>query len=223
MLYNHSDGYLNTCTRMAHLPGSQVSRRATARAPTWVVMRHTPCAAPWTSSRPTICCCASQSTTRIRKSRPARTSRSPRSVWRMPLASSSMSSTRCPTRRGSAFKARPMGVETPSMAARCHPGRTSACRGGPYRGVTFSATSIRTGRGTNTSSDFAFDHNGFVQTYGINGRVEWKLGGGRNPEPRSQTSRTTRSCCSSTWTPHRSNQLANYAGVAATSTTRSCG
>ena len=74
------------------------------------------------------------------------------------------------------------------------------------------------GPGTNTSSDFAFQNNGFVQTYGINGRLEWNLSGGT-----TLTSITD-------FKDYKKllfidvdgapvNQLANYAGVNASSTT----
>src|SRR6185437_5968739 len=74
------------------------------------------------------------------------------------------------------------------------------------------------GPGPNTSSDFAFNNNGFVQTYGVNGRIEWDLGGGT-----ALTSITD-------FKDYKKllfidvdgapvNQLANYAGVNASSTT----
>src|ERR1700761_3992939 len=74
------------------------------------------------------------------------------------------------------------------------------------------------GPGTLTSSDFAFENNGFVQTWGINGRVEWKLGGGV-----TLTSITDfkdyKKLLFIDVDSGPGNQLANYAGVAATSTT----
>ncbi|MDB6102647.1 MAG: hypothetical protein JWO52_2646 [Gammaproteobacteria bacterium] len=75
------------------------------------------------------------------------------------------------------------------------------------------------GPGTNTSSDFAFNDNGFVQTYGINGRLEWKLAGGM-----TLTSITDfkdyKKLLFIDVDSAPVNQLANYAGVAATSTTQ---
>jgi len=74
---------------------------------------------------------------------------------------------------------------------------------------------------TNTSSDFAFDHNGFVQTYGINGRVEWQLGGGM-----TLTSITDfkdyKKLLFIDVDSAPMNQLANYAGVALRARHRSC-
>jgi iron complex outermembrane recepter protein len=74
------------------------------------------------------------------------------------------------------------------------------------------------GPGTHTSSDFAFNDNGFVQTYGVNGRLEWNPGGGT-----TLTSITDfkdyKKLLFIDVDAAPVNQLANYAGVNASSAT----
>ena len=98
------------------------------------------------------------------------------------------------------------------------PGAGIGLPGRPLPGGDFFGYLDPDGPGTNTSSDFAFKNNGFVQTYGINGRVEWKLGGGM-----TLTSITDfkdyKKLLFIDVDSAPVNQLANYAGVAATSTT----
>ncbi len=98
------------------------------------------------------------------------------------------------------------------------PGGGIGLPGRPVPGGDFFGYIDPDGPGTNTSSDFAFKDNGFVQTWGLNGRVEWKLGGGM-----TLTSITDfkdyKKLLFIDVDSAPVNQLANYAGVAATSTT----
>jgi iron complex outermembrane receptor protein len=99
------------------------------------------------------------------------------------------------------------------------PGANIGLAARPVPGGDFFGYIDPDGPGTNTSGDFAFKNNGFVQTYGINGRVEWKLGGGM-----TLTSITDfkdyKKLLFIDVDSGPGNQLANYAGVAATSTTQ---
>jgi iron complex outermembrane receptor protein len=98
------------------------------------------------------------------------------------------------------------------------PGAGIGLAGRPVPGGDFFGYIDPDGTGTNTSGDFAFDNNGFVQTWGINGRVEWKLGGGT-----TLTSITDfkdyKKLLFIDVDSAPVNQLANYAAVGATSTT----
>lgn len=98
------------------------------------------------------------------------------------------------------------------------PGAGIGLAGRAAAGADFFGYIDPDGPGPNTSSDFAFNNNGFVQTYGVNGRIEWDLGGGT-----ALTSITD-------FKDYKKllfidvdgapvNQLANYAGVNASSTT----
>jgi iron complex outermembrane recepter protein len=99
------------------------------------------------------------------------------------------------------------------------PGAAIGLTGRPVPGGDFFGYLDPDGMGTNTSSDFAFKDNGFVQTWGINGRAEWKLGGGT-----TLTSITDfkdyKKLLFIDVDSAPVNQLANYAGVAATSATQ---
>jgi len=99
------------------------------------------------------------------------------------------------------------------------PGANIGLTARPVPGGDFFGYIDPDGPGTLTSSDFAFENNGFVQTWGINGRVEWKLGGGV-----TLTSITDfkdyKKLLFIDVDSGPGNQLANYAGVAATSTTQ---
>jgi iron complex outermembrane receptor protein len=98
------------------------------------------------------------------------------------------------------------------------PGAGIGLAGRPVPGGDFFGYIDPDGPGTNTSSDFAFNNNGFVQTYGINGRLEWNLGGGT-----TLTSITDfkdyKKLLFIDVDAAPVNQLANYAGVNASSTT----
>lgn len=99
------------------------------------------------------------------------------------------------------------------------PGANIGLAGRPRPGGDFFGYLDPDGPGTNTSGDYAFDNNGFVQTWGINGRAEWKLGNGV-----TLTSITDfkdyKKLLFIDVDAAPVNQLANYAGVAATSTTQ---
>lgn len=99
------------------------------------------------------------------------------------------------------------------------PGAGIGLTGRPVAGGDFFGYIDPDGPGTNTSSDYAFNNNGFVQTWGANGRLEWKLGGGM-----TLTSITDfkdyKKLLFIDVDSAPVNQLANYAGVAATSATQ---
>lgn len=98
------------------------------------------------------------------------------------------------------------------------PGGGIGLTGRPRPGGDFFGYLDPDGPGTDTSSDFAFDDNGFVQTYGINGRIEWKLGG--NTTLTSITDfKDYKKLLFIDVDAAPVNQLANYAGVDATSST----
>ena len=98
------------------------------------------------------------------------------------------------------------------------PGAGIGLAGRPVPGGDFFGYIDPDGAGPNTSSDFAFNNNGFVQTYGINGHIEWNLGGGT-----TLTSITDfkdyKKLLFIDVDSAPVNQLANYAGVNASSTT----
>src|SRR5262249_19885590 len=74
------------------------------------------------------------------------------------------------------------------------------------------------GPGTDTSSDFAFNNIGFVQTWGLNGRLEWNLGGGTTLTSITDT-KGYKKLLFIDIDAAPVNQSANYAAVNASSTT----
>jgi iron complex outermembrane recepter protein len=74
------------------------------------------------------------------------------------------------------------------------------------------------GPGTNTSSDFAFNNNGFVQSYGLNAHIEWNLGGGTTVTSITDF-KDYKKLLFIDVDAAPVNQLANYAGVNASSKT----
>ena len=97
------------------------------------------------------------------------------------------------------------------------PGGAIGLPGRPVRGGDFFGYLDPDPKGYTTSGDFAFKNQGFTRTYGVDGRVEWDLGGGTSLTSITDYKKYQKSLFIDVDSAPI-NQLANYAGVDATST-----
>lgn len=99
------------------------------------------------------------------------------------------------------------------------PGAAIGLASRPVAGGDFFGYIDPDGSGWKTSSDFAFKHNGETKSYGLNGRLEWQLGGGVSLTAISDWKKFEKSLFIDV-DAAPVNQLANYAGVNATTFTQ---